>query len=116
MQQYQIEFYESLSRLADKYSLPKISSTDQEDDENQLGWTERMNQPLHIKLEALIHKICKKSLGIDLPKPSIWENYQSEQEEEEEEELDLGSRNAAILNRATDRITFMRNLNRMTMF
>jgi len=70
---------------------------------------ERMEQPLHVKLESLIHRICSKSLGIEMPKPGIWENYESENEEEEEEELELNSL-VSKLQRATERISVMKNI------
>ena len=70
---------------------------------------ERTEQPLHIKLEAFIHRICSKSLGIELPKPGIWEDCDNEEEEEEEEELELDSP-VSKLHRATERISFMKNV------
>lgn len=37
MQQYLIEFYESLTRLADKYSLPKVSAESEIQQEGENG-------------------------------------------------------------------------------
>lgn len=76
---------------------------------------DRISQPLHVKLEALIHRISNKSLGLELPPTSIWDNQEEEEEEDEEdEELEI-NRPSARLQRATDRITFMKKMSKITL-
>lgn len=83
---YSLEWYECLARLADKCSLQAVDSI------KMLSEKEKLNQPLHLKYEALIHYLARKCLepayldNNHLPTKTIFQDEEASVHEEEEEE------------------------------